>query len=280
MTRPFRSELILEERISEATLRAYHVGFDQNAFRLQPLVDLIVEVIPEYALGLHEGADIPLAAIVSKLREAALTVYQTDRYERRGEFGELILHLLLREFCNTIPLVAAIYFQDSVNHHVKGFDGVHGTLTEGTRKLWLGESKIYTHGEDGIAELVEDLVKHYCADYLRQQFVLLKRKLPSALEGVEEWRALMDEHRTLDAVFDSLVIPMACTYSSRACSDHVSETSEYLAAFEEECRGLHRAFRERDIKTDLDVILLLLPVPDKKELVAELDGRLKAMQQL
>ena len=280
MTRPFRSELILEELISEATLRAYHVGFDQNAFRLQPLVDLIVEVIPEYALGLHEGEGIPLTAMVSRLREAASTVHQTDKYERRGEFGELVLHLLLRDFCNTIPLVAGIYFQDSVDHHVKGFDGVHGSIADGTRKLWLGESKLYTRGEDGVAELVKDLAKHYCGDYLRQQFVLLKRKLPSSLEGVEEWRALMDEHRTLDAVFDSLVIPMACTYSSGACSDHSSETDDYISAFEEECRGLHSAFREGDIETDLEVILLLLPVPDKLELVANLDARLKAMQRL
>ena len=126
MIRPFKSDLVLDERINETTLRAYHVGFDQNRFRLLPLVDLLASVIPEFALGLQEGGSVLLTAMVEKVREAAQTVYRTDKYERRGEFGELILHLLLRDFHNTIPLVSGIYFKDSANQQVKGFDGVHG----------------------------------------------------------------------------------------------------------------------------------------------------------
>ena len=34
-----------------------------------------------------------------------------DRYLRKGEFGELILHVLLRDFKNTIPLISKIYFK-------------------------------------------------------------------------------------------------------------------------------------------------------------------------
>ena len=94
MARPFNSDLVLDERISDSTLRAYHVGFDQNKFRLLPLVETIRSVIPEYALGYHQGNNIPLTEIVDRLQDAAKTVYTTDKYKRRGEFGELILHLL------------------------------------------------------------------------------------------------------------------------------------------------------------------------------------------
>lgn len=113
--RPFRSELVLDERISESTFRAYHVGFEQNEFRLKPLVDVIRRVIPEFALGYYEGSSIPLTEVVDKVEEAARTVYTTDNYKTRGEFGELILHLLLRDFCNSIPLISKIYFKDSHN---------------------------------------------------------------------------------------------------------------------------------------------------------------------
>ncbi|MEI3544396.1 MAG: Hachiman antiphage defense system protein HamA [Alistipes communis] len=74
-----------------------------------PLVETIRRVIPEYALGYHVGYNIPQTEIVDRLQEAAKTVYTTDKYKKRGEFGELILHLLLRDFCNTIPL-----FQQSI----------------------------------------------------------------------------------------------------------------------------------------------------------------------
>jgi|SRR5882724_10622222 len=98
--RPFNSELVIEERICEATFRAYHVGFDQKQFRLQALVEVIRRVIPEFALGYHAGVNVPLTDMVERLKEAAETVYLTDKYKNRGEFGELILHLLLRDFCN------------------------------------------------------------------------------------------------------------------------------------------------------------------------------------
>ena len=111
MARPFRSELVLEQRIAEATFRAFHVGFDQNKFRLQPLVDIIRKVIPEFALGYHAGTEIPLTDMVERLKEAAETVYLTEKYQTRGEFGELILHLLLRDFFDSIPLVSKIYFK-------------------------------------------------------------------------------------------------------------------------------------------------------------------------
>jgi len=77
MQRPFQSDLVLEERISEATLRAYNVGFDQNSYRLEPLVDLIAEVIAEVALGYYTGKTIPLTGLRRRLKEAALRVYTT-----------------------------------------------------------------------------------------------------------------------------------------------------------------------------------------------------------
>ena len=203
MARPFNSDLVLEERISDSTLKAYHVGFDQNKFRLLPLVETIRRVIPEYALGYHIGSNIPQTEIVDRLQEAAKTVYTTDKYKKRGEFGELILHLLLRDFCNTIPLISTIYFRDSPNVPAHGFDGVHVTINGDERKLWLGESKLYQSGKDGIADLANDVAKHFNADYLRQQFNLIPRKIPVETPELEYWKTLMHQHQKLDVIFQA-----------------------------------------------------------------------------
>ena len=40
MSRPFKSDLVIQEYICEPTLKAYHIGFDQKQLRLQPLVDI------------------------------------------------------------------------------------------------------------------------------------------------------------------------------------------------------------------------------------------------
>jgi len=280
MARPFNSDLVLDERISDSTLRAYHVGFDQNKFRLLPLVEIIRSVIPEYALGYHQGNNIPLTEIVDRLQDAAKTVYTTDKYKRRGEFGELILHLLLRDFCNSIPLISTIFFRDAPNIPAHGFDGVHITINGDEKKLWLGESKLYKSGTEGVADLVGDIVKHFNADYLREQFSLITRKLPVDAPEIEYWRTLMHKNQKLDVIFSSIVIPMVCTYNSSLFVNHNAETQQYIDDFKKECLALHDEFNRKKPASNLEIILLLLPIPDKDELNKELDARLKSMQRI
>lgn len=278
MSRPFKSEKVLEERISDSTLKAYHVGFELNKFRLKPLVDVLCRVIPEFSFGYHDGVSVPHTEMFEKMQEAAEIIYQTDKFKRRGEFGELILHLLLRDFHNTIPLVSKIYFKDSIDMAVHGFDAVQVTDDGKKKRLWLGESKLYKIGKDGIDELIEDLKNHVNGDFLRKEFQLLYKKLPDQIKDIEYWRDLMDKHTRLEEIFDTLVIPMVCTYSSSLFKTHKDATARFFTDFEKECRDLHSYFEGKKVKTNVEVLLLLLPVEDKDELNKAMHEKLKALQ--
>jgi hypothetical protein len=279
MAKPFESDLVLSEHISDSNLRVYHVGFESNKFRLTALVEIIRKVIPEFALGFHNGASIPLTEIVERLAEAAKTVYLTDKYQKRGEFGELILHLLLRDWCDTIPLVSKIYFKDAHNVNVHGFDGIHITNDGTMKKLWLGESKLYKDGADGVKELAKDVLHHVNGDYLKKEFELIRRKLPDDTPDIDYWLNLMHKHKNLDEVFDSIVIPLVCTYSSSIFTDYDSACKEYFEALENECKALFDIFSSK-VDTNVELLLLLLPVPDKDKLNSELDAKLKHMQKI
>jgi hypothetical protein len=261
-------------------LRGYHVGFDQKKFRLRPLVEVIRSVIPEFALGYHESRSISMTEVVDRLRHAAETVFLTDKYQKRGEFGELILHLLLRDFHNTIPLISKIYFKDSHDVTVHGFDGVQITIDGDTKKLWLGESKLYKTGDSGIRELAKDFENHVNEDYLRKEFSLISKRLPSEVPEIDHWRNLMSRQQKLDTIFSSIVIPMVCTYSSGIFDGCEDNSIEYFENFEEECRSLFSKFQDEIGETDIEIILLLLPIPDKEALCEELNKRLKAMQSI
>ena len=280
MSRPFKSELVIEEKISEATFRAYHIGFEENKFRLKPLVDVLVRVIPEFAYGCHEGECLYLNDAWDKLRDAARLIYTTDKYGCRGEFGEIILHLLLRDFCGTKPLISKIYFKDSRNNTIKGFDGVHIEINGAHKKLWLGESKLYKHGKDGVIDLANDLKNHLEKDYLRSEFNLISKKIPSNIPEREHWIKLMHKHYPLKQIFNSIVIPCVCTYSSDLFKTHTDATEQYLKDFKEECHKLKSDFDNANIITNVEIILMLLPVPSKDQLAKELDERLKKAQQI
>jgi hypothetical protein len=279
MSKPFESDLVLSEHISEANLRVYHVGFESNKFRLTALVEVIRKVIPEFALGVHNGTSIPLTEVVERLSEAAKTVYLTDKYQKRGEFGELILHLLLRDWCDTTPLISKIYFKDAHNVNVHGFDGIHITDDGTTKKLWLGESKLYSDGIGGVKELAKDVLHHVNGDYLKKEFELIRRKLPNDTPNIEYWLDLMHKHKNLDDVFDTIVIPLVCTYSSKIFNDYDTTCKEYFEALEKECRTLFDTFSSK-VDTDVELLLLLLPVPNKDELNSQLDSKLKHMQNI
>lgn len=280
MACPFESDLVLDQCVCESRLRAYSVGYEANQFRLNPLVDVIAEVIPEFSLGYYAGGQIPITHLRKKLREAALRVYTTDNYKKRGEFGELILHLLLRDYFGSVPLISKIFFKDADNVAVHGFDGVHIVVSPNEKSLWLGESKLYKDGSAGVKELAADVARHLERDYLRREFSLISPKLPCDVPDIEYWRKLLHEHRRLEEVLTSVTIPVVCTYTSNTIKKHTDNTAEFLEEFKQECKDLNTVFLGKHTRTDVNVVLLLLPVADKDELVASLDNRLKHMQSI
>ena len=304
----FGSEKIISEHISEADLKTYIVGLDLGEFRYDEFVDILLDVIVDFSFGYHDGGDTGKYDR-RKLKEAAKSIYNIKEYAdvkkiyvdqnssiddsencpelRRGEFGELILHLLLRDFHNTIPLLSKIFFKDSDGSVVHGFDAVH--INADQKNIWLGESKIYHDGKRGVKELCKDIENHFTRDYLRREFALISKKKECYKDNKdipdhEYWYEKIDEKNKLQDILSGVTIPLLCTYSSKCfdgCSDEKSK--EFIEAHVKETESLKKYFNKNlkiKIKTDLNIILLLLPVPDKKELVKRLHQKIENIQNI
>jgi len=302
---PFESNKVITERISEANFKTYFVGFDLKEYRWDPFINKLMDTIVDFAFGLHEGNlnkyDINI------LRKAAKTIYKVEefdntnpdhnqysdeddffakKYARKGEIGELILHLLLRDFHQTICLLSKIWLRDSPGVPAHGFDAVH--IQPSTKTLWLGESKLYKDGKDGVKALAEDIKNHFKADYLRAEFSLISKRKncfgdKKIIPDLESWFDLIDETNKLEDIFNNITIPLLCTYSSKTLSQHNSETEIFFKKYEEEVRGIKKHFEENlttPIKTDLNIILILFPIPCKDELVKKFSKRLMHAQMI
>ncbi len=307
----FEASKIITPCISEPNLSAYFVGFDLNdqgeiEYRLRELTHLLLNVIPEFSFGFHEGTSTKNKDLVSKVSEAAKAIYNIaeftqvnsiymnggsisdddidKKFLRRGEFGELILHLLLREFHETIPLLSKIYFKDSYGHTVHGFDAIH--IQPSTKTLWLGESKLYTDGKKGLTALVEDIMEHFKKDYLESEFMLVSKKVKH-FDNIPEkdyWLDLLNGSTKLIEQLNSINIPLLCTYSSKNFSIYNDETrADFIQEYEKEIRMLQDHFyahNNHPLKSKLNIILLLFPVKCKTELVKSLHKKLYLMQLL
>lgn len=297
-------------QINDDQLSSFIVGFDldenaEKVYRLKPFIEKLTDVIHEFAFGFHEGTETLNTELVSKVAEAAKSIYKidgfqkvkdiydndgtlsddvTEKYLRRGEFGELILHLLLRDFYKTTPLLSKIYFKDSLGHTVHGFDAVH--IQEDTKTLWLGESKLYHSGKSGVKALVEDIAEHFKSDYLNSEFMLISKKIKhfNNIPEKDYWNNLMSKSSTLSDQLASINIPLLCTYECELFSKYSDEKcEEFIQEYTLEINALKDYFDSINVhplKSHLNVILILFPVQNKKALVKGLHHRLSLLQAL
>lgn len=310
MATPFNSEKIITHKINDSELSTFLIGFDINddgekEYRLKHLIAKLIDVIHEFAFGFHDGESTSNTETLSKLTEAAKSIYKIDsfqkikdlydndgslsdeiedKYLRRGEFGELILHLLLRDFYHTTPLLSKIYFKDSFGAVVHGFDAVH--IQEDTKTLWLGESKLYQNGKNGVKALIGDIEEHFKSDYLNSEFMIISKKIKH-FDNIREkdyWLDIMSKSTKLIDQLSTINIPLLCTYECNLFSQHSDEESEkFIESYIAEMNSLKAYFDSKNnhpLKTNLNIILILFPIQNKTALVKGLHNKLSLLQAL
>jgi len=334
---PFNANMVINHSSYNNT-NVFYVGFDLGRYQNNELTEILMDVIVDFAFGYHTGI---LKTYNRKiLKEAAKAIYKINafnevkwvyvdnnselldcelkaekKYLKKGEFGEMILHLLLRDFFKTQPLVSKIHFKDTDNAVVHGFDIVHigKDINDPQRdSLYLGESKLYSRktgnaGSFGVNDLVDDLKHHFKTDFLYREIALIGKKKDSYtpideypdlntreeyeafLSKKNDWYALLkkveNKESKLQDFFKSVTIPLICTYQSDIfndcddvnCDDFQNKISAEVKKlkdeFDEKLKHLPIEIGEPK-KTELNVVLLLFPIPSKKELIKVLHEKL------
>lgn len=264
----------------EPSLHGVCAGYESGAWRAKQLSHYLMEWLPEFCLSFSEHESIKGTNAVSQLRAAAQTVYDTDKYDRRGEFGELLLHALLRETRHTELAISKIFFKDSVNNTVKGFDAIHVVDTPQGLELWLGEVKFYKDIGKAIADVVTELEAHFRDDYLKKEFLLITRKLDPAWSGTPKLKALLHRNVSLDKVVSTIVVPVLLTYESKTSKAYQAASAEYTQKIEAELATLHARFKKANTVTRVRVELFLFPMASKDDLLDQLHKRLIAAQNI
>lgn len=262
-------------------------GFERGQWRNDQLADHVMEWLPEFALNYSELNEISHANALKMTKKAAKIVYQTEKYGLRGEFGEIFLHIAIRQIYETLPAVSKIYYKSSVNETVKGFDAVHVVKRGDDIELWIGETKFYESLTKAIYDVSKEIIEHLETDYLKSEFILIKNKIDPVWPEAEKLKSLLHENNSLDKVFSQVCIPILLTYDSdtvlksKASDDEYKENikSELIASYENLRNKLNLEYKNKFSQDfPLTVHVILVPLKEKKKLIAALDARLKALQ--
>ncbi|WP_310637805.1 HamA C-terminal domain-containing protein [Delftia acidovorans] len=255
-------------------------GYESGKWRAKELSHYLMEWLPEFSLSYSERTSIDQTNAVAQLRRAAQIVYDTDKYDRRGEFGELLLHALMRETVGTEPAISKIFFKDSINNTVKGFDAVHVLATASGLELWLGEVKFYKEIGIAIDHVAKELEEHFNDDYLKKEFGLIVNKLDRDWQGTTALKDLLHRNRSLDDVVSAIVVPVLLTYESSTSQSFSVASEAYKKLLEKELVAHHKKFMSKNKVTKVRIELFLFPMASKHELLTQLHKRLSAAQDI
>jgi hypothetical protein len=254
-------------------------GYQDQEWRADGFARYLIEHLVEFVYPPHEWSKARSDTAIEMATRAAKAVYSTEKHERRGEVGELLLFAILRAYYGSIPIISKLYFKSAANDTVKGFDAVHFVEAASGLELWLGEAKLYTDAGAAIRDVVAEIEQHTGAEYLRQEFAWIGNKLPSENSHYETITALLDDRTSLDEVFKVLHVPVLITYDSSAIGAHKAVTQEFEAAITNEMSRHHSVFCQR-FSGMIRVHVILVPLGTKKLLLDSFDAKLKALQTL
>ncbi|KGL39971.1 hypothetical protein BMT55_16645 [Listeria newyorkensis] len=291
--------------------QCFHIVFDlnDNGEILQDedgWCEEIFDEIPNFALGKAKAQEIsqnsPRKAVkqgmkllykVKEVQEASIEYLGSekakdpeDKYLKRGEFGELILYYLLDKKLDKPQLISKIYFKDSYNSVVHGFDAVH--FDRATNQLWLGESKFYKSKQSALTALSKDLSDHFNVEFFNQEFTIINNRFADLNIQNDHIKSLMDEgtrflsrlvniNACFFALFDSSVLE---SFSYEEGTDEPTEA--FLDRLEILVKDARENFNNKiesfQNKENLKIHLFLFPVQSKYDLVKKLHEKLKKEQ--
>lgn len=255
-------------------------GHEASKWRCEQLVTHLIKWLPEFALNYSDYEAISGHNAMEKTVEAAKALYTSTKYQKRGECGELLLHVIVRQVFCSCPAISKYFFKDSRNDTVKGFDAVHAVAAADALELWLGEVKFYQDIHQAIAAVVDELQQHIDRDYLRSEFSAIKNKIDPAWPFAERLKKLIHPQKSLDEIFDAVVVPVLLTYDSETVKSHTKVTGAFQKALEEEIMKHRDAFAAKKLPENVRIELFLFPLASKAMLVNAFDERLKKWQAL
>ena len=276
-------KIIVHDESSIPTLLGICAGFENGEWRGQRLADNLFNCIPDFCLSYSEVHEVDSAEWMDKLRKSVAMIYNSPKYKSRGEFGELLLHYILKDFYKTIPAISKMYFKDGPNETVKGFDAVHVIENdEGLLDLWLGEVKFYKDASQAIKDVIPEIEEHFAHDYLRTEFIAITNKLDKESPFYEKLSQLISPDTSLDEIFERICVPVLITFNSKVIDKHVKYTNAYKEEMKTEMEKYFYQFESQFEKLgiDIEVHLFLLPLKTKETFVQMLNNKLNLWQQL
>lgn len=251
-------------------------GYEGGNWRSARFADHLFNWLPFAALNQEHQHAFNASNFVEMLRRAAAHVYNMKKTEKRGEIGELMLHLACILNFKTVPVLCKLLLKTSPNETIKGFDGVHLCVNGDDFEIWLGEAKFYTDPEAAILDAVNSIKNHILPSFLSTEKAMIFGHVAPDIPHRDQVLKLFKQQTSGDELLARAVFPVLIAYESVSVASHQAVVASYVRSLSKEVAALRDHFRDKVNGLFLRFEIVFVPLGKKGELVDEFDKRLGA----
>ncbi len=256
--------------------------FEDGKWNIEAFHEFIWDNIAQTALNRDEREALG-GRPSTLLKRAAKNLRITDKDVSGGEIAEILLYSIMKHHYNALPVVPKIYYKQNANDFAKGADSVHIVIEDGNNiSFWLGEAKFYNKLENArLDKVVESVHDTLTSDKIKKENSIIlgikdlnELEIPKIL--LEKIKRLLDKDKSLDILKPHLHVPILLLHECEITSKAKLKNKEYLDSIREQYADRATAYFKKQIEKCKDDIfmyskisfhLMLIPVPNKKEIV-------------
>jgi len=194
---------------------SFTLDYEDGRYRQSELVGLIRDVVPYFALSEEELNSIDK----SEWNKTSYTRISDAEKESKGDYGELLLFMILSVFYDTPKFVTKARLRSTTKDQIKGFDCAHFSMDGDEVTLWLGEAKFHKSFSSAISSAHKSLSDHLIdPEYIKSELRLLGGEIeinkdldPESFQKLKEY---VGGGKSLNKV--NIAVPVLCTYDSNA----------------------------------------------------------------
>jgi hypothetical protein len=256
--------------------KSFHLDYLANKYRQKDLVSLIRDSVPYFALTEDEFKDLES---IDKTRTAWSRISKA-RKDKKGDYGELLLFLILIVYYEAPKLVTKVRLRTSTKLQINGYDCAHFTVEDDNPILWIGESKFYQNFSNGLTQSIISLNEHCNVLYTTDELSILSPNLEINKDSDELFYKIQSlfKGKSIDAI--KFKVPVLLTYDSNCVKNNYSVDDKFVLNLKDEIDALYKSIEKKDIKTDIkniDFIFFIFPFEDIVFIKDALDNIEKAM---
>lgn len=200
---------------------SFTLDYESGRYRQTELVGLIRDTVPFFALTSKEIQSIDK----SDWNKQSFTRISDAHINSKGDYGELLLYLVLSVFYNVPKFVTKARLRSTTREQIKGFDCAHFSIDGSNVTLWLGEAKFHKSVSGAVGSAFSSLNDHLNdPEKIKSELKILGGEIEVNKELEPETYELLKQYvsggKSLDKV--NIAVPVLITYDSSCIKKHCS----------------------------------------------------------